>query len=277
MAVLKQTTSRARPAEGGFFDLGDLRAGAEEALRAAREEAARIVADATSEARRLHAEARAAGFAEGRAAGHADGLAAGRAEGEAAGREAAFAEHDGALRVLETAFAEELARWSARREESIREAESGLAAIAVAIAERVVAEHVVADPGRTSREAAAAVALFAGATRLAIEVAPEDVALVRKALPALAASLADGAEIMIAPAAGMARGGCLVRSGEGVVDARLETKFRRIRESLLGTGAGTHSASEAATTSAETPAPAPGSSAIGPSRAAPDAPAGGST
>ena len=32
------------------------------------------------------------------------------------------------------------------------------------------------------------------------------------------------------------RGGCVIRSSEGAVDARIETQFRRMRDGLVGGG-----------------------------------------
>jgi hypothetical protein len=104
MAVLKHSTPNARAITGGAFDLGDLRAGAESALREAKLEAARIVAAARAEAERMRSEARAEGHAEGRAAGFSEGETAGRKAGEAAGRAEALAAHDASFKALEEAF-----------------------------------------------------------------------------------------------------------------------------------------------------------------------------
>lgn len=234
MAVIKQTNFRNGAAAGGVFDLGDLRRDAESALAEARAEAARIVADAQREAARLRTSAREEGLAAGRAEGHAAGLAEGRAAGEATGRAEAAAAHDEGLRALEETFSSEFLRWIAVRDERLREAERGLAGIAVAIAERIVAEHVRADPAFVARSVERAVALFARATRVRVEIAPEDEALVSEALPNLRAALPAGSEIELAPRAGIGRGGCVIRSGEGSVDARIETLFRRMHGGLIG-------------------------------------------
>ena len=146
MAVLKHSTPNARAIAGGAFDLGDLRAGAESALREAKLEAARIVAAARAEAERMRSEARAEGHAEGRAAGFSEGETAGRAAGEAAGRTEALAAHDASFKALEEAYAAEFLRWSAQRDEMLRSAEQELAGISVAIAESILREHIAREP-----------------------------------------------------------------------------------------------------------------------------------
>jgi flagellar assembly protein FliH len=262
MSVLKQTSPRASVAVGGVFDLSDLRGEAERAVVAARAEAARIVDEARREAARLQAEAQRAGFAKGEAEGLAKGREDGLAQGAAEGLAAARTEHAERLATIEHAFAEEFVRWMGTRDEVMRGAERELAGVAIAMAESIVREHVRVQPDVVARAVEAAIGLFARATRVTIEVAPEDAPLVAEAMPQLAAALPEGAAVSIVQRAGIARGGCVIRSSEGSVDARIETQFRRLREGLLGAG----SAADASTGLAEdggggspaaTPAPTP--------------------
>ena len=234
MAVLKQSSSRAGVATGGVFSLGDLRVGAERALSDAQSEAARIVEAARREGERIRAAAERDGFAKGHAEGFAKGEAEGRAKGEAEGHTASKAAHDAALQAIEEGFATELGRWMAVRDDAMRFAERELAAIAISMAEGIVREHVNSDPGVVAREAEAAIGLFARATRVTVEVAPEDAPILAESMPRLVAALPEGAAVSIVSREGIARGGCVIRSSEGSVDARLETQFRRMREGLVG-------------------------------------------
>ena len=236
MAVVKQSSSRAGVALGGVFNLVDLRTGAERALAEAQSEAARIVEAARREGERVRAAAEQEGFAQGHAAGLAQGEAEGRTKGEAEGHAAAKAAHDAALQAIEEGFATELGRWMAVRDDAMRFAERELAGIAVSMAERIVREHVKCDPSVVAREAEAAIGLFARATRVTVEVAPDDAPILAESMPRLVAALPEGAAVSIVPREGIARGGCVIRSSEGSVDARLETQFRRMREGLVGEG-----------------------------------------
>lgn len=236
MAVIKQTTSTtiARATGGGVFDLGDLRADAQRTLSDARAEAQRTLDAARREAQQLRAEAEKRGFAEGHAKGSDAGRAEGHAAGLAEGRAEAQAAHHEMLSALEKAFTEELVRWSQARDERLREAERELAGIAVAIAEGIVRTHVRHDPQMVAREVEAAVSLFTRATRVTVEVAPDDEAVVAESMPALRALLAQGADLSLVSREGIERGGCVIRSGDGSVDARLETQFRRMHACLVG-------------------------------------------
>ncbi len=119
----------------------------------------------------------------------------------------------------------------------MRGAERELAGISIAIAEAIVREHVRCDTAAVVRQVEQAVALFARATRVSIEVAPEDEPLVRETLPNLCAMLPPDAEVALRARAGITRGGCFIRSSEGTIDARRETLFRRMREGVVGAGA----------------------------------------
>lgn len=234
MAVLKHSSPSSRPLAGGAFDLGDLRASAERSLRDARDEAARIIAEAQAEARILRESAKAQGFAEGHALGLTEGESVGRAQGEEAGKLEALAAHDASFKALEEAYAAEFLRWNAQRDEMLRSAESELAAVAVAIAESIVREHIARDPAWMTRAVESAVQLFARATRVTIEIAPEDELLVAEAMPRLRSALPADAEIALLAREGIERGGCMIRSSEGTLDARIETQFRRMREGIVG-------------------------------------------
>jgi flagellar assembly protein FliH len=234
MSVIKSTQSRPSFAGTSLYDLSDLRLGAEQALARARAEADRLVGDAKREVERVFSESRESGFEQGKAEGYATGLAEGRVAGEAAGRAEARAAHEALILALEQSISAEFGRWMSHRESVMRDAEREMAKIAILIAESVVRRQVTQDPAVVVRQVECAVALFARATRVAIEIAPEDEPMVRDAFPSLCAMLPADAEISLRARPGTSRGGCVVRSSEGTVDARIETQFRRIREGIIG-------------------------------------------
>lgn len=261
MAVIKATAQRPAFAGTSLHDLGDLRRGAEEVLAQARTEAARLVADAKREVERVFSESRESGFEQGKEEGFAVGLAEGRAAGELAGREEARAAHEVMIKALEESFSTEFMRWTQVREEIMRSAERELAGIALAIAESIVREHVRCDRSAVARQVEQAVALFARATRVSIEVAPEDEPLVRETLPTLCAMLPPDAEVALRARAGITRGGCYIRSSEGTVDARIETLFRRMREGIVGSAAPAPAETETSAAAVEAPASSAAASA----------------
>lgn len=233
MSVIKQH-SKGVNASCGAFDLTDLRRGAEEALRAAKVEAERVLAQAKIDAvqiveverKRAHAE----GFAQGRTKGETEGHAAGRA----AGHEAARAEWSVRFEEIATSYMKELVRWQAVREERLHEAERDLAALAVMIAEKAARTVVAADDHAVVRQVEAAISLVSKATTLLVRCHPDDYAILERELPALVAIMAGNPSVRLEQLESVGRGGVVLMTPEGSVDASLSTQFRRIQEAIVG-------------------------------------------
>ncbi len=233
MSVIKQQSKSVNLACGAF-DLTDLRRGAEETLRAARLEAERLVAQARIDAvqivdverKRAHAEGLAKGFAKG----ESDGLAA----GERAGHEAARVEWNARFEALSTAYVKELVRWQSVREERMQEAERDLAALAVMIAEKAARTAVAVDDWAVVRQVEAAIALVSKATTLVVRCHPDDYAILERELPALISVVGGNPSVRLEQQESVGRGGILVTTPEGSVDATLTTQFRRIQEAMVG-------------------------------------------
>jgi flagellar assembly protein FliH len=144
----------------------------------------------------------------------------GRAEGIREGRETASAELGPAVAALEQAVAE--ARDA--RDALLDEAEVRAAQFALAIAEKVVAGAVEIEPERVVDVVRGALRGLLDGDRIIVSVHPDDVELVR------AAGL-GGAETHIEVHAErrVARGGALLRTVVGEVDARIERKLDAVR------------------------------------------------
>ncbi len=208
---------RLRPFELRSFE-DEARAAVEEARAAARE----IVRRAEEEGRRIREEAARSGRQEGFSQGRAAGIAEGR---ESFAREAALLA--GALRVAARGIA-------ARQEELAAAAERDLVRLAVAIAEKIVKAEI-----RNGRPVAAAalrraVELAARRRRLKVLVHPDDMAVVEACLPALRADFADIGAVEMEASGAVSRGGCVVTTEEGAVDADLRTQLEEIERGLAG-------------------------------------------
>jgi flagellar assembly protein FliH len=150
----------------------------------------------------------------------AQAVADGRAEGIAVGRADAAAELAPAMSALEQALAE--AR--ALRDAIVDEAEARAAHFAVAIAEKVVAGALEVAPERVVDVARGALRGLLDGDKIVLCVHPDDVELVRAAgLGSPEAHLEVHAERRVA------RGGALVRTSVGEVDARIERKLDAVR------------------------------------------------
>jgi flagellar assembly protein FliH len=163
--------------------------------------AAGVVEAAQAEAEGIRAEARQVGFAEGRAAG----LAAAADEIEPAARALAAAVDE----VRGT-----LAGLAAQAEQSAVE-------LALALADKVLATSLELRPELVQE-------LVVGALRgvaereLVLEVHPDDVELLSGAI--------EGVELV--PERRVARGGCVVRTPDGEIDARIGQQLERAAEAL---------------------------------------------
>ena len=115
-----------------------------------------------------------------------------------------------------------------------------LAQAAVQLARRVVRAEIEAHPERVAEAATQAVnAVLQSARHIRVLVHPDDHALV--AAGAAEALQARGARLLAQP--GIERGGCLVESDLGQVDARIETRWRQAA-AVLGSELPWHGAGE---------------------------------
>jgi flagellar assembly protein FliH len=165
--------------------------------------ARQLVAAAEAEADRNRSEAFAAGHAEGVAAGRSETLA------EMAPASGAAAEVLAGVRSLEASYADRV--------------EGQAVDLAVQIAEKVVAGAIEASPERVLDVVRGALRTMVERDRVTVLVHPDDVALLREAMP----------DLDVHEERRVTRGGALLRTVQGEIDAQLETKLSRAREAIV--------------------------------------------
>ncbi|MEW5761997.1 MAG: FliH/SctL family protein [Bacillota bacterium] len=182
-----------------------------------REAAEKLLATARAEAGRLRQEA----YEEGLARGLAE--AAGRVEAELArARERAA----GLIRQAE-----------AERRATLDALEGEIIDLVRAVAEKVVLQELSVNPELVVGAAREALALLRDRQAVILFCHPEDAPLLRERQEELAALLPAGAVLRVIEDPDIGRGGVLADSGEGLVDARLDTRWRAVLDALLGEGA----------------------------------------
>ena len=178
----------------------------------ARNHAASILAAAEQEADAIREQARAQG--------HAEGYAAGREEASA---QAAPAVH---------ALAEALVQAQAERDRAADEVEAAAVELGLQIAEKALAAALAVEPGRVVDSVRGALRCLVDRERVTIQVHPEDLPLVREAVEGLVQQLGGIDHIEVQEERRVQRGGAIVRSTAGEIDARLQTKLDKAREIL---------------------------------------------
>jgi flagellar assembly protein FliH len=149
-----------------------------------------------------------------------------RAEGFAAGHAEAVAALQPALAAL-AAAAEGV---EAQRTEIAEALERRAVELGLALAAKVLAGAVEVEPERVVESVRGALRGIVERERIIVLVNPEDLEIVREAIDDLRRSLGgiDHCEVQAERRVG--RGGCIVRTPVGDVDARVETKLERARE-----------------------------------------------
>jgi flagellar assembly protein FliH len=148
------------------------------------------------------------------------------AEGLAAGREAALAELQPAAAALEEA-ARRLHEQSAAVAERL---EVEAVELALMLSEKIIGAAVAVDPALVVEAVRGALRGLVDRERVTVLVHPDDLELVRGAMGGLVATLGGIEHSEVQAERRVARGGAVVRTPDGDVDARVETKLQRARE-----------------------------------------------
>jgi flagellar assembly protein FliH len=140
----------------------------------------------------------------------------------------------------EAVFAREIAdfvqRFEDAQELALKEIAHEMTSLVAEIAEKVVYAAVAVDPEATLRAVREALGELGAGGRVRVCVPEEDEAAVSEQRAALFGVLRETAEIQIVPDARLHRGGCVVQTDKGEVDARLETRLASVREEIERVG-----------------------------------------
>ena len=186
----------------------DARAEGEKIVRAARAEADEHLARARADADAIRAEARRLGEGEGR-------------------------------REAEASFTTLLIEARADAERTRAAAMPAARTLAMRMAEKIVGRAVGMDPAALANIAAEALAAARARSGLVLlRVHPDDLTAIDAARPTLAARIAAAVELRAIADPAVGRGGCVVETPAGRLDARLETQLAALEQAVFGAGTG---------------------------------------
>lgn len=217
-------------APAAAFSFADLQNEARHIVEGARAQARALIAAAQGNANKIRTTAEAAGREAGLAAGRKDGYAAARREADAQ----ALAEAQGELQQLGQALSQALQAFEAQRQHLLARAEAGLIELALAIAKRVckhVAEHDASVARANARALVEIVREQRGAT---LHLHPADHETLSAILPEDAKQLNALLSVALTADPQVDRGGCVLRTEVGVLDARIATQIDRVAAALCG-------------------------------------------
>ena len=229
MALIKGSQS-SHITPHGTLNLHDLKEEAEQALAEARAEAKRLVAEARAEAQARIDQAIKDGYAQGHDQGHAQGREAGLAEGRAEALETYSAQLQAVLR----AWSEALTDWEERRDVMLAAAREDVLVFALAMGAKVAHRVIESDPQAVADQVAETLALVVGPTGVTVSVHPEDRPLIESVLGELVGKLGQCTHAELREDPQISRGGCVVTTGRGRIDATIEKQIERICQTLLG-------------------------------------------
>lgn len=140
----------------------------------------------------------------------------------------------------EQGYAEGLAKWNQilivaqkARDEFLEKNEPCLVQLAIQVARKIIGEELRSAPDQVVLVAREALRSARRGRNLVLQVHPDDEDAVRRQISILHASLGGPREIEVVSSAAVARGGCMIESDIGIIDAQLETQLEVMSRTLL--------------------------------------------
>lgn len=113
--------------------------------------------------------------------------------------------------------------------------ESMVISLAVEIARKIVKKEIERDDNFVINQVKDAIKRVIGVERIKLRINPEDEKLIKELKPELLQIADSTHDIIVEPDPSIERGGCIIESELGNVDARISTQFSLIENSLIET------------------------------------------
>lgn len=159
-------------------------------------------------------------------------IAAARAEGYAAGRADGMAEVEARLAPVEELLRSLAGELTRVRDEAAERVERATVSLALQIAEQALSGALAVRPERVIDVVRGGLRRLVERERVTVLVNPADLELVRERIPELIGELGGIEHCEVQADRRVARGGTVVRTVDGDIDATIQTKLERAREVL---------------------------------------------
>jgi flagellar assembly protein FliH len=144
------------------------------------------------------------------------------------------AEYERKTREAVDAFATAIREFQAETARYNQDFDRAIVTLSLAIAKRVVAREIEVDEHAVLDRSREALRKIIGVEKIKIHVNPADEEYIREHRNELSAYADSVKEILIEADGKVERGGCIIESELGNIDARVSTQFELIEEALLG-------------------------------------------
>ncbi len=230
---------------GIVFDFKDIAAEAKDMLESAKAECKRLREEADKEIaqkrEKVYKEAYDKGYELGQKKGYDDAYGPAEKKGYDDGHAKALEE---IKQRFEMHIDEPLADtkkiieyFDSNKTRLLWEAEQSFVVLAIKLAEKVVRREIELRPEIISETVRGALETVARTTNVVIKVSPEDISIIEDLKGSLSDILGRFSSVTITPDETISRGGCVVLTERGRVDARIETQIDRIARDILEPGA----------------------------------------
>ncbi|MFA9478647.1 FliH/SctL family protein [Phycisphaerales bacterium AB-hyl4] len=234
MPVIKSDNATPLLKEAIVLDLGDIGRQAAKLRAAAEQRAMQTLTNAERKAKQLIDGAAEKGHAQGFAEGREQGLAEGREQGRAE----ALAQSTEQLKQLQAGWTQALAGWEEHCVQMDRDSRQAVLAFALRVAEKLVHRVVEVDEEVVVKQLAKALTYVLHANEVTVTVHPDDRPTLEAAVPKLLSTFDQLEHIKLVDDEAVGRGGCVVRGGQGRVDATIDTQLQRVVDAILPGGGG---------------------------------------
>lgn len=233
MSSIESRVMKAGAIRGGgakiAFNFDDLEQRLDAHVENVRAETRRMIEDAEKEAEAVRLNAQKVGFDAGREAG----LNVAERELQRRVEELANQLVDERLRTVLPALKTAAERLAVERDRWLAEWETAAVRLSVAIAEKLVRHELRVRPDAGKEIVAGALELVSGAARIAVRMHPADLELFGEYVERASGALAACGEARFVADESVTRGGCVIESQHGTIDAQVETQLERITAELL--------------------------------------------
>lgn len=230
---------------GIVFDFKDIASEANTMLEAARAESKRILDEARKktelEREKIYKQAYDEGYSLGQKKGYDDAYSPAQKKGYDAGYAQALAEVKERFELHINEPLEDtraiLEYFDSNKKRLLWQAEQSFVVLAIKLAEKVIRQKIELHPELVKDTVRAALETVARTTNVVIRVSPDDISIIEDLKGSLSDILGRFTSVSITPDETINRGGCVLQTERGKVDARIEKQIDRIARDILEPGA----------------------------------------